>query len=434
MSVLLLAVIFTTRSTGLYYTEYVYNPHQITSSVDSPFGKLYVLMQLHIFAVVLSAVWCAFYSAVKRRGKFIGQAVGFVTAFLFPVFSYFIRPQFFSAANGGPIKIDLTVFCSTAAAVTVFFVIRRYEMLDLTGSAVTKALSHMREGYVLLDANFCYIDSNYSALRIFPDLHFLEKHKPITCITDFPYEKLQKSLAYAYEKKSQGGVYFTYESNAKHYRFNITEKKLDRGTVVGYIILINDETEMIQMFRKLETAAYNDELTGLHSRRYFMERAGLMVKKARRVGESCCLFMTDLDHFKNVNDVYGHLAGDTVLRTTACVFLEKTRPYDVLGRYGGEEFVLITTGCDFENAAKIAERLRYGIESNRVVYDEKIFSVTVSIGAVYLHPNDKLKTNSEDGIEELSELLRLADEALYKAKGSVRNRTVFVPFSAAEQM
>lgn len=160
---------------------------------------------------------------------------------------------------------------------------------------------------------------------------------------------------------------------------------------------------------------YTDPLTGLYNRRYMEKRFGEELSLAKRKEHSVACVMIDIDHFKSINDIYGHAAGDLVLQGVAEIGKEKLREYDTLSRYGGEEFVLLLTETDYDTALVVAEKLRKAIEEKEFVSEGKTISVTASFG-VYASEVDELSNADEFTCR--------ADEALYKAKGSGRNKVV----------
>ena len=174
----------------------------------------------------------------------------------------------------------------------------------------------------------------------------------------------------------------------------------------------------------LQEKATHDSLTGLLNRE---EILGILEKElARFEREGVCfsVIMADIDHFKNINDSYGHVAGDAVLRLTAQKMKSVMRPYDSIGRYGGEEFLIILPECCGECAAAFAERLCHGIGSERMDTPEGLIAVTISLGVASSGKNGS-------GHEPL---LKAADAALYKAKEKGRNRVEVAPGYALEGM
>lgn len=163
---------------------------------------------------------------------------------------------------------------------------------------------------------------------------------------------------------------------------------------------------------ELDRLAQHDALTGLVNRRAFDHRLAEEYARHRRSGATMTLALLDVDHFKSVNDTYGHPAGDTVLRELAECLRSTCRTTDVIGRYGGEEFVVLFPDTDADEAAVVAERVRAGVE--RYPMPEGIPHVTVSLGVV---------TDAELA-DDLAAIIEIADGALYRAKHSGRNRVV----------
>ncbi len=175
--------------------------------------------------------------------------------------------------------------------------------------------------------------------------------------------------------------------------------------------------------RKLHQAALTDALTGLYNRRYALDRLDRDWAAASRSGESLACLVIDIDHFKRVNDTYGHDAGDDVLRATAGVLRDTLRQSDVVCRLGGEEFVIIAAGMNLERAAACGERLRAAAEANAVEVATGTLRVTLSIGAA-------VRT---DGMKNPAALLKAADEAVYAAKSSGRNRVCLAAGAEARE-
>lgn len=164
----------------------------------------------------------------------------------------------------------------------------------------------------------------------------------------------------------------------------------------------------------LYEAAVRDALTGAYTRRYLHERLHAELSYAARHELPVALLMIDLDRFKEVNDHFGHQAGDVVLRLVVAQLRQTLRPEDVLVRYGGEELCVLLRGLDSDSALVLAERLRSEIAALRIPANGKELHVTISIGVAAAHPaGDKLTPAA---------LLERADRALYRAKREGRNR------------
>ncbi len=177
--------------------------------------------------------------------------------------------------------------------------------------------------------------------------------------------------------------------------------------------IITLQEELIRTQEELRFQATHDALTGVWSRGAVLDLLACELRRGRRADTYTGVLMIDLDHFKNVNDSYGHLVGDVVLKESARRIAQAVRSYDFVGRYGGEEFIAILSNCSGEDLGNVAERTRQAISQSPIVADSITVHVSVSIGGVV----------ARNGTPEL-EMLSKADSALYEAKRSGRNRTV----------
>ncbi len=183
-------------------------------------------------------------------------------------------------------------------------------------------------------------------------------------------------------------------------------------------------TERKALEVKLRKIAWTDELTGLLSRRAFLEAAEKENDRFIRYGEVYTVLMLDLDHFKNVNDTYGHHAGDVVLEETAKVLKRMVRKTDIVGRIGGEEIAFLLPRTDSDVAYQLAERIRVHLASMVVRCDGLEITVTVSIGVAKVRP----------GIASFGEVMGLADRALYEAKERGRNQVCIFKSAVSKKL
>jgi len=164
--------------------------------------------------------------------------------------------------------------------------------------------------------------------------------------------------------------------------------------------------------KELRKQVMNDSLTGIHNRRYFDESLKSYLDEFELVGAGLGLLVLDIDHFKSVNDNFGHNIGDQVLKNIATILKENTRQLDVVARIGGEEFAVITQCANRDQLVKIAERYRIAIGGIVVSHENTAIKPTVSIG---------IATNKDSNIPQ--ELLNIADGRMYQAKQNGRNQT-----------
>jgi diguanylate cyclase (GGDEF)-like protein len=172
---------------------------------------------------------------------------------------------------------------------------------------------------------------------------------------------------------------------------------------------------------KLLHISLTDGLTGVDNRRALEQRLHEMFEHSLRLHEPIACVMSDIDHFKKVNDTYGHAAGDEVLKQFAAILAAEAREIDRVGRYGGEEFLLLLPGTVLDSAVTFAERVRQRVEANTFSFEGGTLTRTVSLGvASWPHP----RISGREG------MLKAADDALYVAKELGRNRVV--RFDSAE--
>lgn len=177
----------------------------------------------------------------------------------------------------------------------------------------------------------------------------------------------------------------------------------------------NLEIKNKQLIEQLEDMAIRDPLTGLHNSRQLHAFLDDEIIRSERYGHAFCIFIVDIDHFKAVNDTYGHLYGDHVLKKLGEIMSKIIRSSDQVFRYGGEEFVIIMPETGYDEAVAVVDRLMDAVRGHTFVYDEQRAKITASIGGA------SFPFQSIDKVE----LMKLADQALYKAKEMGRDRFIF---------
>jgi diguanylate cyclase (GGDEF)-like protein len=206
--------------------------------------------------------------------------------------------------------------------------------------------------------------------------------------------------------------------------------------ILGILVLLSEETNALSPYqiellevlgnqastsianakfhKEIERLAITDGLTGLFNHRHFQERLTQEFNRLDRFSEPISLLIIDIDHFKGINDTYGHPAGDAALKDIANIIKKTVRNIDIPARYGGEEFVVILIGTDARGAMNMAERLRNAVRSTTFSAGKDNFKVTISIGVSTYPPGSKRK----------EELIERADKALYHAKRTGRNQSI----------
>ena len=187
--------------------------------------------------------------------------------------------------------------------------------------------------------------------------------------------------------------------------------------------MIELESSLVEARERLQFKASHDALTSIWNRGAIIELLERELSRARREGSSVGILLADVDHFKNINDTWGHLVGDEVLRAVTGRLKAEVRSYDAVGRYGGEEFLILLPGCDRPKLETKAEQLRRTAERSPIETSAGPVPVTISIGGI---------ASAECPHCELSKLLRATDTALYRAKLAGRNRAEWAEASDIE--
>jgi len=223
------------------------------------------------------------------------------------------------------------------------------------------------------------------------------------------FEQLRDGLIKNYQLEKR---YFHNKGNLIWVLLSVSAVRDEDDKALYFIAQIQDITERKYLMDRLSNQARVDYLTNLSNRRYYMEQAEAELNRALRYGAPLALLMIDIDHFKNINDSYGHKTGDMVLQKMSDLLKQSLREVDVLGRIGGEEFAILLPESRLENAIEVAERLRVQIANAKLLEAHgQALRCTVSVGVAMLdNPN-----------KNLDALFNQADEALYKAKNSGRN-------------
>jgi len=221
----------------------------------------------------------------------------------------------------------------------------------------------------------------------------------------------------------------TTQGEEHHVEITASPVRNSEGNIFAMVETFRDimekssDDELVKLIKRLNEAqthlkhmAITDELTGLRNRRYIIERLEEEFQRAKRTGDTLGLIMLDIDHFKQINDVHGHLFGDMVLRVVAARIKASLRKHDIVGRIGGEEFLVICPESRLEETVVVAERIRKNIDIETIGDGLREVKAALSAGVTGL---DKYDINSE-------RLFSRADSALYRAKEEGRNRVVIM--------
>ena len=309
-----------------------------------------------------------------------------------------------------PYGIDIIPFTLTLTGPLFAVAMFRFRMFDVVPIARGRVFDIIQDPVMVLDKYNHLADFNRAAANVFKNI----TPKGIgTRIDDLLIRHPKLSLALVDNEDLNKEVQII-ESDTRHFfDTRMVPIKNSKSKQLGKLVIFHDVTSQRQLLDRLKTLATRDDLTGIFNRRHFMDLSREEIARAKRYGHPISLIIMDLDNFKQINDAHGHQAGDEVLRSFARLLSNSLRSFDILGRYGGEEFALALPETTPENGLKMAERLRRNLNDHRIPYLNKVLSITASFGLAGISAQDDI---------DLDTLLYRADKALYRAKNKGRNR------------
>ena len=297
----------------------------------------------------------------------------------------------------------------------LFFIIRRFyaakkrnllERQDFLKEQEASVKRKVEDIEDIMSERFLFYDTTRKIAPIIDKKHlfdvFAEEIKYLG-----PIEKVELSET----SKERGVLKFELGENEKEHLYIKTKSKAVIGYIPYFVNLLRLCLERIRLYDTLQELSIHDSLTKVHNRRYFDQRFGEEFQRAQKFKLNLAFLMVDIDRFKNINDTYGHLVGDAVLREVAKSLQEATREIDFISRFGGEEFAIILPETDKAGAIMLAERIRSKISLESIKVFDEILDITVSMGVASFPQN----TVHPDV------LMETADKAMYKAKQSGRN-------------
>jgi diguanylate cyclase (GGDEF)-like protein len=397
-------IVLTSSSHRLFYIEpYVSTdgPFPTFSAVRGPWYYAHVaVLQLSAVASALILIRNALRSDRRHRRQSLTMAVGGV----FPIVAGFAF-----VAGLVPWGIDPAPLSLAATGIVFAIALFRLGLLEIVPAARELAIDSIRDGFVVADASGRIQDANPAILAMLgKDTGRLSERLD-------PLSTAGRALGPLLEL-GEGTIEFTIsdsEGRERRLQANAYPVVGRRGGRKGAALLISDITETTALLARLKELADKDSLTGLVNRRRFLEQADREIDLAQREGFPLGFAMADLDHFKNVNDIYGHAAGDFVLVNAARRIESALRSVDIVCRYGGEEFAILIPGAAGDDVFQAAERARAALADSPFDWEGRQISVTGSFGTWH---------RATDSSESLEECLRKADGAMYAAKAAGRNR------------
>ncbi|PRX58011.1 PAS domain S-box-containing protein/diguanylate cyclase (GGDEF)-like protein [Cohnella sp. SGD-V74] len=425
----------------------------VDSYTDRDYGPLFwllVLVQFAYFFVALLNMFHALKSvtSVNQRKQLATALIGMFVLTGLGLLDVFVNVLLVEWLPVVPGLLALGILLSDLCFVIAIY---RFGMFDILSMAQRDIFEHMTTGVIVVDENGKVLEVNRGAsplVQVMKGETFeMEKFLAPLQVQGEVYEFLYRYNHHPHEKLQM--EFSLQDSSGRHVSIQISPVLDSRKTLLGRIITFHDvselrklvvemnrknealhernlelitiQEELFRVNQKLEQMAVTDGLTGCFNRRYLMQQLEHEVLLNMRYQIPFAIFLFDIDHFKQINDKYGHLAGDEVLRSTAEIVRSMLRRTDILARYGGEEFTVYLPHTNREQAELLAERIMLAVGENQVEAGADKVGVTISMG-VLSESSENLKFN--DPKEYLREVFSSADSALYKAKNEGRNRVV----------
>ncbi len=396
--------------TAVWTNPYHYNFYSSVSLVDSgsikilsiTYGPLFVTWSVYAYLLMLAGLSMVIMALKSSRSHYKNQYWAILTGLLVPwIFNAFYISGTF------PVKhFDPTTLAYTVTVICFIWAFYRNHLFNLQPIARGQAFMNMSDGIVVLDEKQRVTDFNPAAEEIFD---FLSPDMIGEGFAELCEVELADRLL---EGDSRNPLHLKKRDESFYYDVRTSPIVSGKGAYVGRILSFRDVTRQKQLEDQLEYFASTDSLTGLYNRRHFSHLAEMELHRGIRYGSPLSLFMIDIDHFKQINDNFGHDMGDRIMREMVKICRKSLREADLFARWGGEEFVVLLPETGLAEAAEAAERLRESIENLEMESSSGKVTMTISIGVAELGSSGSAL---EDGLKE-------ADRAMYHSKAMGRNR------------
>jgi diguanylate cyclase (GGDEF)-like protein len=391
-------LVFTYPFNGIYFGEASFIPKPLPHMVFS--GSIFrTVYFIYTYALMLVALAVCFVHRSKRDMLFRKHSIYIIIAMLIPTLGNLLT------AFLKLFPLDLTPVFSSLMGTIIAYTLLFTEMFQVAPLAREEIVENMKDGFILVGPNGRFLDANRTARQLFPKLEHVSTGLPMADAGTILWDP-EGRLVQDFSVETGFGT--------KYYHVSAADV-IHEGRSICTCVTIYDNTSVRELMDEITQMADHDGLTNLLNRRSFCRDAEKKCDEILRYGGRAFLMMLDIDYFKKVNDTYGHLAGDEVLRSVSRMLLQRIRKTDIVCRYGGEEFCVFLLSLSGEKAVEIAEECRRQVENLSIPFEDKTIRITTSIGmADFPFPQE----------QTLTALISRADAALYKAKLSGRNRVV----------
>ena len=387
----------------LYYTSVGLRGGTAHPVAELEGGPWFWVHSFFLYICFLASVGILIWKLQKGSFRFQIQLSLMIIGLLIPpAASIFYLNGWSGGIDLGPVSICISFLLQGAALLW-------FQMFDVVPIARETVFENLEEGVMVLNKNNMVVDYNRMMKTILPSLTVHTIGQPVKEITG-PNEGLAAIIL------SAQACDYTLVQNGQTLHFHIRFAPLynKKSEIAGKVITFSNVTERVRMEKQMQKLAQIDGLTGMLNRSFFLNEVEAVCRQLKE-GGNITMIIFDVDHFKRVNDTFGHEAGDHVLTSLSRTVREKMRPQDLLARYGGEEFIVFLPHTSLLEARERAEAIRAAIEKTDVLVEGKPLRITSSFGLSHA------RIQAGAAASPVQMLIREADQALYTAKRNGRN-------------
>lgn len=416
-------MVWTNEYHHLFYRSVYFRQDSPTPMVDIVIGPWYVVHGSMTFGCLLAATILMFTQWKRMKDAYMRQFITIVIGQVLPTAGSLLYLLGLTPYGMDPVPVIMSI-----TSMLYIWAILSRGMLTAAPVARENLFASMRDGVLVLDHFDRLVDFNGAAAKMVDGLAPSSIGRPLAQLL---LQAGPQATAYVLKPPTASELEeieleWLRQGETAYYQIRSSPVRKRGGQLVGRMIMLIDVTERMLLQQKLEQLATVDSLTGIYNRTHFLDLAGRLLQQASACGETLCVILLDIDHFKRINDSYGHDCGDKALQFVVEIARRHLRDGDLFGRYGGEEFVLCLPSTSLHEAAGLSEAIREDISVSRLVTGSGTLDVTASFGVA---------ESAASGSAAVETLLLDADRALYASKRSGRNSvhvasgTEFVPFA-----
>ena len=382
------------------------------------YGNYFWIHTIYNYFLIIIGMILLIIMSIHSFWIYKAQSITLVIAVLFPLLGSINDSKVFLSG----IPVPIVPLCFTIMGVLLAWNLYRNRLLNIIPVARDTLIDSMSDGMFVLDNSDYLIDINASAVQLFN----IKKECTIGKTAEQVFQSWPQTLnRFRGSYEAQGEISVMRNGEQSFYDIKVSPITNKFGKMIGKMVVLRDITQRVfaqlelqeslkrvnQLKEELYRHSIRDPLTGMYNRRYLEEIFPRELANADRSNSPICFVMMDIDHFKVINDTYGHAAGDQVLLTLSAFFREHIRVGDLIFRYGGEEFLALLINSDKHAAKQIAERWQNDLANHSTRINGEKVNITISIG---IAEYGKRSVSSQD-------VIHAADLALYKAKANGRN-------------